>query len=67
MTEPVLEQANQGPVMRSGSQTGIGLSICWRLAALMDGELGFESEIDKGTRAMATLRFQLEPEAPAEI
>ncbi|MAK63969.1 MAG: hypothetical protein CMF75_04375 [Maricaulis sp.] len=67
MTDPVLEQANQGPVMRSGSQTGIGLSICWRLAALMDGELGFESEIDKGTRATATLRFQLEPEAPAEI
>ncbi len=67
MTPSVLEQANKGPVMQSGSQSGIGLSICWRLARLMGGHLAFESELDRGTTAMATLRFQLEPEGTVEI
>ncbi|WP_203291042.1 sensor histidine kinase [Maricaulis parjimensis] len=65
MSDSVLEQANKGPVMQSGAQSGIGLSICWRLAWLMDGGLSFQSEADKGTTATATLRFQVEP-APAD-
>ena len=67
MTPSVLEQANKGPVMQSGAQSGIGLSICWRLAWLMDGNLRFESEADKGTTAIASLHFQLEPVGEVEI
>jgi signal transduction histidine kinase len=67
MSASDLEQANQGPALQTGAHSGIGLSICWRLAELMDGNLAFESELDRGTRAIVTLRFQLEPDAGVEI
>ena len=38
-----------GSTSRKFGGTGLGLSICQQLTKLMDGDIGFESKIDKGT------------------
>jgi len=37
---------------------GMGLSICWQLAALMGGDVSVESELEKGSAFTARLRVQ---------
>jgi len=43
--------------------TGLGLPICSRLITLMDGQLGFETEVGEGTRFW----FSLPTDTPSEI
>ena len=45
--------------------TGLGLSICKRLAKLMQGDVGFESELGKGSRFWVDIPFALS-ETPSE-
>ena len=52
--------------------TGLGLPICSRLVALMDGQLGFETEVGEGTRFWFSLPTDIDPsivedEEPLEI
>jgi len=37
---------------------GMGLSMCWKLAALMGGDMSVESELEKGSAFTARLRVQ---------
>ena len=46
--------------------TGLGLPICSRLVALMDGQFGFETEIGEGTRFWFTIPIDQRPTLPAE-
>ncbi|MFK8017240.1 MAG: transporter substrate-binding domain-containing protein [Gammaproteobacteria bacterium] len=46
-------QADDTTALRFGG-TGLGLSICRELAALMDGSIELESEIDRGTQIRYT-------------
>ncbi len=45
---------------------GLGLSISWRLAQLMDGEISIDSEIEKGSAFTVRLQVQREPRTDAE-
>lgn len=45
---------------------GLGLSISWRLAQLMDGDISIDSEIEKGSAFTARLQVQREPRTDAE-
>jgi signal transduction histidine kinase/ActR/RegA family two-component response regulator len=42
--------------------TGLGLPICSRLIALMDGQLGFETEVGEGTRFWFSLPTDTDPD-----
>lgn len=46
----------------SGGDSGLGLSICHRLSALMDGDLKISSQPGSGTCVTVRLRVQAEPE-----
>lgn len=47
-------------------ELGLGLSIAWRLAELMDGDISVESEPDKGAAFTVRLQVQNEPRADEE-
>lgn len=49
-----------------GGESGLGLSISWRLAQLMEGDLTIESEQRKGSAFTVRLQVQREPEPEAE-
>jgi len=61
MEPDVLEAAGRARDLRTGAGSGIGLSICWRLVRLMDGELEFDSVPGKGTVVRACLVLQIDP------
>jgi len=46
--------------------TGLGLPICSRLIALMDGQLGFETEVGEGTRFWFSLPTDINPSIEEE-
>ncbi len=51
-------QADEGS-SRSFGGTGLGLALCQRLAGLMGGSIGVESEVNKGSTFHADLPFTL--------
>ena len=57
--EPYL-QAERSTTEEYGG-TGLGLPICSRLVALMDGQLGFETEVGEGTRFWFSLPTDVDP------
>ncbi|MBM3810958.1 MAG: hypothetical protein FJW20_04925 [Acidimicrobiia bacterium] len=52
---------------RSSGGAGLGLSIVKRLAALMSGSVGAESELGCGSIFWATMRLPLQPGAPPQV
>ena len=62
MSAETLETARETRTLQTGSGSGIGLSICWRLVALMDGTLDMDSAEDQGTTVAAALTVQIEPQ-----
>lgn len=55
------KQGNWGTTLKY-SGTGLGLPICYHLVTLMHGQLGFETEVDEGSRFWFSLPIEQQPE-----
>src|SRR5204862_5199755 len=58
-------QVSENPQAHAGS--GLGLSICQRLTALMGSAIEVESTVGKGTTMSFTLALPIASEAPASL
>lgn len=55
-----------GSASRQFAGTGLGLSICKHIAQLMDGEVSFESEVNKGSTFTFTIPLEVVQDQQAE-
>ncbi|MHA6287954.1 sensor histidine kinase [Maricaulis sp. CAU 1757] len=62
MTEEIRQRVSSLERLEESADPGIGLSIAWRLARLMDGGLTFDPAPGGGTKVTARLRLQREPD-----
>ncbi|OLF75393.1 hypothetical protein AWH62_06115 [Maricaulis sp. W15] len=61
MDEALLARLSGRSGTEAGGDFGLGLSICRRLAGLMDGDMSIESRPGAGTRVTVRIRVQDEP------
>jgi signal transduction histidine kinase/ActR/RegA family two-component response regulator len=55
------KQGNRGTPLKYGG-IGLGLPICYHLVTLMHGQLGFETEVDEGSRFWFSLPIEQQPD-----
>lgn len=55
------KQGDRGTTLKY-SGTGLGLPICYHLVTLMHGQLGFETEVDEGSRFWFSLPIEQQPD-----